>query len=531
MEQRSAPASRPRFGRRHFLALSGGMAAAILLAACGGGVDTSTPTPVPAPAAPAAPTTAPSAASSAAPSSIPSAASSSAPSSAPAGATARAGTAAASGSPVSAATAAVGKPAGNYDPAPNLKKDVTLRYQTFWAQYRTDILKQSIDQFTQRTGVKVTVESLPSTDFRTGLATTMAAGTAPDTFIADVWNMVKYYDAGLILDIADRVKADKIDLNADYGLIGLEQYCGKVYMLPFVLSPHGWYYNKTMLKEVGAKDPWDDLNGQWTFDDFREIARKVTETGGGKRWGAQLGATVEYNWDAIIRTAGGAPTDFTASPPKYAIGSDPSIAALTMIRDWYTKDKIILPPDQSKALGDQGVTSPFASKLVALYEDSTGQLTFLGQNVKDFEWDVAPPLRKSKDVAPVGHTDGDPTAIAAKTKNPDEAYAFAKHLAGPVTQDILAKNKLLLPALKASAGSNAYLSAPPQHMSVFPGVLAGSYATSFYHGDGLEASKAMTAFAEQLVLGSAQPADAKPLQSDLNKTVKFGPCVPSYVSK
>ena len=41
----------------------------------------------------------------------------------------------------------------------------------------------------------------------------------------------------------------------------------------------------------------------------------------------------------------------------------------------------------------------------------------------------------------------------------------------------------------------------------------------------------MTAFAEQLVLGSAQPADAKPLQSDLNKTVKFGPCVPSYVSK
>jgi multiple sugar transport system substrate-binding protein len=500
-----------QIGRRHFLALAGGLGAAALLAACGGGVDTSTPTPAPATAVPAAPTSAPAAA---------------------AGATARAGTVVVgASSPVSAASATVAKASGNYDPPPNLKKDVTLRYQTFWAQYRTDILKGSIDQFTQRTGVKVTLESLPSTDFRTGLATTMAAGTAADTFIDDVWNMVKYYDANLILDIGERLKADKIDLNADYGLVGLEQYCGKVYLLPFVLSPHAWYYNKTMLKEAGAKDPWDDLNGQWTFDDFREMNLKVVQTGGGKRWGAQMGATVEYNWDPIIRTSGGAPTDFKASPPKYTLGSDASIAALTMIRDWYSKDKIILPPDQSKSLVDQGVTSSFASKLVAMMEESTGQLTFLAQNVKDFEWDIAPPLRKSKDVAPVGHADGDSTAISAKTKNPDEAYAFAKHLAGPVTQDLLAQNKLLLPSLKASASSPAYLNAPPKHMAVFPGVLAGSYATSFYHGDGLEAQQAMTAFAEQLVLGSKQPADAKALQDDMNKNVKFGGCVPSYVSK
>jgi multiple sugar transport system substrate-binding protein len=286
-----------------------------------------------------------------------------------------------------------------------------------------------------------------------------------------------------------------------------------------------------MLKEVGAKDPWDDLNGQWTYDDFREIALKVTQAGGGKRWGAQLGATMEYNWDPIIRTLGGATTDFKASPPKYAFGSEASIAALTTIRDWYTKDKIILPPEQSKSLVNEGITSPFASKLVAMYEDSTGQLTFLAQNVKDFEWDVAPPPRKSKDVAPVGHSDGDATMISAKGKNLNEAYAFAKHLAGPITQDILAQNKLLLPSLKASAGSEVYLKAPPTHMSVFPGIFEGSYATSFYHGEGLESQLAMTAFAEQLVLGSKQPSDAKALQDDLNKNVKFGGCVPSYVSK
>jgi len=522
MDHTSERAGRPVFGRRRFLTVVSGLGTAAFLAACGGGVDTSTPTP-------AAPSAAPSAASSSAPTTAVGAAQAGATGAT--GGTARATVSGGANTPVSAATAAVGKPAGNYGFPPTLKKDVTIRYQTFWAQYRTDILKQSIDQFVQQTGVKVTVESIPSADYRTSLATTMAAGTAPDTFIADIWNAVKYYDAGLILDLSDRVKADKIDLNNDYGLIGLEQYCGKTMMLPFVLSPHGWYYNKTMLKEVGAKDPWDDLNGQWTYDDFREIALKVTAAGGGKRWGAQIGATMEYNWDPIIRTLGGATTNFKASPPKDTFGSDASIAALTTIRDWYTKDKIILPPDQSKSLVNEGITSPFASKLVAMYEDSTGQLTFLAQNVKDFEWDVAPPPRKSKDVAPVGHSDGDATMISAKGKNLDEAYAFAKHLAGPTTQDILAQNKLLLPSLKESASSQVYLQAPPKHMAVFPGIFNGSYATSFYHGEGLESQIAMTAFAEQLVLGSKQPSDAKALQDDLNKNVKFGGCVPSYVSK
>ncbi len=338
--------------------------------------------------------------------------------------------------------------------------------------------------------------------------------------------MIKYFDAGLILDLTDRVKADGIDLPRDYGLMGLEQGCGKTYMLPFVLSPHAWYYNKTMLKEVGAKDPWDDLGGRWTFDDFREIALKITESGGGKRWGAQLGATMEYNWDPIITTHGGAVTDFKAR--KYALDRPQSIEALTMIQGWYTKDKIILPPDQSKALTEQGVTSPFAAKLVGLMEESTGQLTFLAQNVKDFEWDIAPPLRKTRDQAPVGHADGDPNAVFAKTKNPDEAYAFVKHLAGPVTQEILAKNKLLTPTLKASAG-DTYLAAPPQHMTVFPEVLAGAYRTSFYHGNGLETNRELNAYAESLVLGQKSPADAAKVTADANAKVAFGGCTPTYV--
>ena len=39
----------------------------------------------------------------------------------------------------------------------------------------------------------------------------------------------------------------------------------------------GVYYNKTMIKAAGAKDPWDDLKGKWTLDDMLEIAKLCTK--------------------------------------------------------------------------------------------------------------------------------------------------------------------------------------------------------------------------------------------------------------
>lgn len=493
-----------QFSRRRFLGLAGGAVASTLLAACGDRVDLSTPT------------------AETGGGSEPTSVSNTTP---------EVSSSEASPTTVSedTTTQTTLETVGNYDFAPSLKRGVSLRYQTFWAQYRIDILQPALDDFTQRTGVEVVVESIPGGDYRTSLATTMAGGTTADVFIADIWNMVKYYDAGMILDLTERVEADGIDLANEYGLVGLERYCDKIYMLPFVLSPHAWYYNKTMLAEVGALDPWDDLNGEWTFDDFRDIALTVKEAGLPNVWGAQLGATVEYNWDPILRTFGGAPTDFSASPPQYTIGSPETIEALEMLRQWYREDEIILPPDQSRALDDQGVTSPFASKLVAMFENSTGQVAFIAQNVSDFEWDIAPPLRKSADTSPIGHSDGDPNAVSASTQHPDEAYALIKHLAGPVTQEILARNKLLTPAFRPAAESDFYLESPPEHMHVFADVLAGSYTTSFYHGNGLQASRDMTNFAEELVLGSRQPEDAQALQDEINRLVEFGDCVPTYV--
>ena len=73
---------------------------------------------------------------------------------------------------------------------------------------------------------------------------------------------------------------DKIDLKKDYVLMGSEIWCGKTYAFPFDADPRAVYYNKTLLKQAGAKDPWDDLKGEWTLEDMEQAMQKVARVTG-----------------------------------------------------------------------------------------------------------------------------------------------------------------------------------------------------------------------------------------------------------
>ena len=66
-----------------------------------------------------------------------------------------------------------------------------------------------------------------------------------------IWS--KFYNANAILEISDYLKRDKIDLKRDYVLMGSEIRCGKTYAVLFDAGPCAVYYNKTFLKQAGAK--------------------------------------------------------------------------------------------------------------------------------------------------------------------------------------------------------------------------------------------------------------------------------------
>src|SRR6266542_5260904 len=98
-----------------------------------------------------------------------------------------------------------------------------ITYQTFFPQQRLDIMEPGFRVFReQHPNVKLNV--VFDADHRNKLNTQVAADSAPDTFIHDVWSTAKYVDAGAVLDLTPRLKTDKIDLAKDYYLIGVEQW-------------------------------------------------------------------------------------------------------------------------------------------------------------------------------------------------------------------------------------------------------------------------------------------------------------------
>jgi len=403
-----------------------------------------------------------------------------------------------------------------------------IRYTTFWPQYRLDILKQALTVWDQQNpSIKVAIET-PTGDYRAKLLTDMSAGSTQDAFQIDVWTAAKYFDTGQMMELSSNFKRDNIDLKRDYGLIGLEFWCGKQYVVPYVLSPHAWYYNKTMLKEYGAKDPWDDLNGAWTWADMVDIGQKVTteqNKGGRPQWGYRLDYnSLEYQLSPFIQSNGGHVYDIQAG--KYTLDTQPAIDAIQFVIDLVNKYKVIPTFDQRTKLGSN-VTAPFGQGFTAMEEDSTGRILLNNQIVKgDFEWDIAPvPIAKAG-MQSISHFDGDPNCVYAHTKYPDEAYQFAKFLGGPVTQGVLSQNKLLLPALYSAANDpNDFLKPPPNHLKVFADVARVNGISSFYQGNGLQATKVFTDTLNQIVAGKLTvPDGARQMNQIANSQVQLGDC-------
>jgi len=477
----------------HMVAVAGASAAGMILAACGGDAPAAAPTA----AAKAEPTKAP-----------------------------------AAPAPTAAQAAATAAPAPTVAPAA-AKAPVEITYQTFFPQQRLDLLAGSFKIFAEKNpSIKANV--VFDADHRAKLATQMAADSAPDTFIHDVWSAAKYYEAGGILDLTSRFAVDKIDLARDYSLIGIEQWCGKSYAVPFYVTSMLLAYNKDLLKKFGAPDPWEKWNGQWTWDDFLSVAKQVTKAPGADSptgsWGLVMDGNGIDNIDRNLQvwmTSNGGET-YDVPNMKYTLDDPKSIEAMDFLVKLINEQKVMAGPDDWKKLTDTlGTADPFAAGAVAFRQESTGRLSVYSQQVGDkFEWDVVP-FPSGKGSKFTGHSDADVTNVAAKGKNLDAAYTFAKFLGGEETQGALAQNKLLIPALKKAADDTAtFLKPPPKHLQAFVEPLrSGQFRTSFYHYNGLEALRVQN---EQLKRAVMKETTVKEAMLEANRAanaqVKFGSC-------
>lgn len=118
-------------------------------------------------------------------------------------------------------------------------------FMTPWAGEQLEIMQQVNNLFSQKfPRIKVNVSPQPSNGYD-GVVASFAAGSAPDTLWVAGQYGPRLYESNELIDLTDRFKVAKMDIQRDYISSKLELWQGKIRGVPETVSPHAWFYNKT----------------------------------------------------------------------------------------------------------------------------------------------------------------------------------------------------------------------------------------------------------------------------------------------
>jgi multiple sugar transport system substrate-binding protein len=154
--------------------------------------------------------------------------------------------------------------------APSLPYEgIEINVLTFTGPQIAEPLQRRGPDFTELTGAKINVSTVPFNELYQKILTDMATGTNSfDAFVfAPQW-MVDYVVPGYLEDITDRVKADEALEWEDVAPFFRDfsaSYEGSIYTIPLDGDFHMGYYRTDLLAEAGMEPPK-------TWDDYLEVA-------------------------------------------------------------------------------------------------------------------------------------------------------------------------------------------------------------------------------------------------------------------
>ena len=329
--------------------------------------------------------------------------------------------------PAAAPTAAdkAATPAAGAAPA---KAPVEIIYQHRDSAVEDFVRKTFAPRFTQETGIKVTIQEIPSAEIWTKLPILASAGQLGDALFAYVYPYQQIFAAkNMIRPIDDYVKADNYDLSVFYkGVIDAGRFQGKLLGLPNT-GHHGAvniHYNKDMFAEAGvtlpdAKFPAD----AWKFEDILAAAQKLTKTTGGKtNWG-WLPIRNFVPWGmGNLRSFG---SDMLSEDGKTSLaGNDQGKAAYRYYHDLIYKHKVA--PSPADIPGNQ--MDYFVSGQLAMFQEAVVFITTMENYVKGkFKWGIFPiPAGPGGDRGT--NTNGNTAHVSAQAKQPEAAWQFLKYI-------------------------------------------------------------------------------------------------------
>lgn len=340
---------------------------------------------------------------------------------------------------------------------------VTITYG-IWAGTQTPAMQEIAAAFTKENpNITVKIQERPYPEFWSTLQTGAAGGTAPDAFWMLAQQIRPYAAGNQLLDITDTVKQQNVDLgNYPKAVLDLyDQGDGKLYGLPKDVDTNAVWYNKAMFDKAGVAYPKAD----WTWADFRETAKKLTDPAAGT-WG--VAAPLDYQggyYNSIFQAGGKVISD---DGKTAAIDSPEAQAGIKFWTD--------LQADKSsptlKQLSDTEGETMFEQGKVAMYVSGAYWALKLYDNKA---------IRAKVDVAPLPTgvkkatvTSGIENVGYAGTKHPEETKKFLLFASGEEAANIQAKSGAVLPAYKGT--EKTWMNAMPEFKNLQTFIDAKAYS-------------------------------------------------------
>lgn len=267
------------------------------------------------------------------------------------------------------------------------------------------------------------------------ITTQMAAGDAPDIFIAWGDFFYNWMELGQTLPLEDYVSKELLE---DLWPAQLRMFYigGHLAGLPLYANDMAMYYNEDMFDEAGLAYP----DKSWDWDILRDNAIKLTKkdtSGKIVQYGLMTRGNNMLRLTQWIWQNGGEIADKELGATKLLLDQPKALEGLKFTYDLMWKDEVVPLPFRMPA--GQSVNKSFIAGLAAMSYDGNTVVPQVVETVK-FNWNIAPLPKGPAGRATWVSTDG--LAIYRRTKHPEAAVKFLKALYGRHYQEDVSIKKM-----------------------------------------------------------------------------------------
>ncbi|MBO9600693.1 MAG: extracellular solute-binding protein, partial [Cohnella sp.] len=168
-----------------------------------------------------------------------------------------------------------GSQASPSETAVQSNEKIHLRFTYWGSTYEKEVISKAIDKFEKDTGISVEGIIIPS-EYETKLTTMIASNDAPDVGYLGPPTAYKWYEDGKLANIKELFQSDTDTAESDFvdgviarkgdGIVGLMNN----------LESFALFYNKDAFAEAGVETPPTKPGDAWTWEEFIEVAKKLT---------------------------------------------------------------------------------------------------------------------------------------------------------------------------------------------------------------------------------------------------------------